>query len=219
MDKVKRLVDALNEKNADWKTELDFYEKGEKENIDNSRSKLYDELFYELKQFIKKHIEEKNNEALNGMKEELEVLIDKQEIVSKVLNIAANSLLIYKSLKTLRKWERNSIEITKGRINIIFDNYIERIDTQFINKYHEYDVDSVNEFQRMLNVLESVTEYYVVRHYEKNSIIQDFRDESGVGVEIAEELASQIEKRYNSLQMNFLMERMARLELKVMDME
>lgn len=218
MDKIQKIIDSLNNIDVDWITDLRAYNGKDGKVLEDNKEKLIIELFKELKIKVISLIEEKNKGGLKELEKELQSLINNEEIVKSILDNVAYNLRPYLSLRPLRKWEKKSIEIAKGRINLIYDNYIERFDTEFIGKYQDYDVDTQNEFEKMLIMLDIMTEYYLVRHFNKNSIVIDFKSESGVDNDIAEEIANQIEKRYNSLRYNYILEKTAQIDSKVMDL-
>lgn len=94
--------------------------------------------------------------------------------------------------------------------NLIFDNYILRVDMNVTCGYSIYGFGSEKQMKKINKILDTLINYYIVRHFTKTRMRKEFRDDAGLQEEIAEYVVDTIEKNYRLLQINYIMDHLNR---------
>lgn len=129
-----------------------------------------------------------------------------QTYLKKILN---RMMFSYNSLEPLRCMEGENILLLISFINDIFDNCVIRNNAAFLGEYEEYGLKSEEQMSNISLAFRSLTRFYIIQRYSRNSIVEDFVEETGLSESVAKLVAETIERSYNQLQMAVLMEHLA----------
>lgn len=116
------------------------------------------------------------------------------------------SLQVFYLLSVFRMIDNRNNEMGKKIINYCFDNVILRFDPQFAGIYEEFGYEAIQDFVDTARCMDSLVEYYVVRHWTKDAIVRDLRSETGLEERTCVYISWKIEKNYYMLQMNAMMD-------------
>lgn len=116
------------------------------------------------------------------------------------------SLQVFYLLSVFRMIDNRNNEMGKKIINYCFDNVILRFDPQFAGIYEEFGYEAIQDFVDTARCMDSLVEYYVVRHWTKDAIVRDLRRETGLEERTCVYISWKIEKNYYMLQMNAMMD-------------
>lgn len=196
MEKIKEIVKKLNDIDEEWF--LVFTK--EKGNI-NERANIVpvlNELIKEVREICKESSEEK--EQL------LRKLVCDEEAYNNIIGFAKFTLVEYFTMAHFREIEEENIMKARHLLIDIFRNSIVRFDDSFVQKYEEYSFESKEDFVEVLDVLDSLTDYYIKHHYTRNAIEREFKDDTGLNDELCRCYAQLYEENYNQIQMNVLLD-------------
>lgn len=152
-------------------------------------------------------------EARNGYKENE---TDVSETLSKYLPHSADwvleeirkSLQVFFSMSEFRNIDDRNHDEGRQIIDYCFSNVILRFDPQFAAIYEEFGFETLQSFIDTARNIDGLVGYYVARHWTESAIIRDLKDETGLKTQTCEYIASNVEKNYNLLQMNVMLDMM-----------
>lgn len=194
-------LNILNNMDQNWADKIvndkkiDNYELGEQ----------IGELLNELKDISK------TNDGLP--KEVRDQLSSKKELLEWIERWLENALQGYRGFGPVRALAAVDEESARNLLRTAFDNYVLRYDQKIIEKYPAYKLDR-EEMVRVLRLLDSITDFYVLSHMTKIAIREDFEDETGLNDELCDFYASLVDENYGLLLMNYIAESLANIQRK-----
>lgn len=123
-----------------------------------------------------------------------------------ILEEIRKSLHVFFSLSTFRTINNQNSDLGARIIEYCFENVILRFDPQFAGIYEEFGYEAIQDFVDTARCMDSLVEYYVVRHWTKDAIVRDLRRETGLEERTCVYISWKIEKNYYMLQMNAMMD-------------
>lgn len=121
-----------------------------------------------------------------------------------------NTLQGYRGFAPIRNLAEEDEEIVRNLLRASFDNYVLRFDPRFYERSATYRLKE-GEMIKVLQLLESLTDYYVMNHMTKNAIREDFERETGLNDDLCDFYAGLIEENYQLLLMNYIAESFAEI--------
>ena len=151
----------------------------------------------ELRELLKK------NEK-SSILSQLEERIGDPDIAEIFVNYAFNSLKAYFVMEPVRQMDQDK---TVSFFTFLFKNYILRYNQNFAASGSQFGLEEtvIEEIAKYMDFLVS---YYIMNHYIRRSILEDFGDETGVEGEEAEAFADLIEENYHALQLNWIIDKL-----------
>ena len=176
-----------------------------------------EKLNKEFKHNVLNCLEDCKSLIKNGDEEKVLLLIDKEikvEWLQKYLRTTLDRIMFgYKSLEPLRNMEsNNNILPLINFVNDIFENSILRNNIVFSKKYEEYGLETEEQIRKICFTFKTLVSFYVIHRYTQDSIIIDFKDETGLSESVAKFVAENIEKNYSQLQIIVLLANLANTE-------
>lgn len=202
---MREAVDFLNAEWPEWKKEVARDINVVKEKDDKLKTSI-NSIVIEIRDLLKEKDWESANKEVNGF-------LKNKKLTEVLLQLADNSIRNYRITLPLRNMEAESIEITKGFIAMLFERAIVRVELGITERYTQYkQFDSEEEMLQVIQTLSMLTEFYVRKHWSKSTIIDDFRDETGCGFEVCECYSDLVDKYYNDLKFNIIIDGLEHLE-------
>ncbi|MBR5565686.1 MAG: hypothetical protein IKW08_05905 [Roseburia sp.] len=197
MKEIQEIISKFNEESPNWKEWIATVE--ELDEVYNSRdSELFSELFASIREYVKKDDKKKL--------EEIGKLIANEKAMDVILKCVNKMLMHYNNLSLLREIEKENKEFVGDFLEDIIENFIVRVDYQFVDEYERYKINSHDEMKTILRTIDCLTEYYVRRIFTKRAIVEDFYDETGLAKENCIRYAEIVNKYFNEMKMNILMQ-------------
>lgn len=145
----------------------------------------------------------------NGLPDEVrEVFKSNEKLLKWIESWVGNALQGYRGFMPIRIWADEDEEAVRDLLRAAFKNYVLRYDPRFIEKYMAYRLKK-EDMVMVLQLLDSLTDYYIISHMTKNAIREDFEDETGLNDDLCDFYAGLIEENYQLLLMNYIVESFA----------
>lgn len=173
----------------------------------------FNELFAMLLKEIRKEYKENRKATQEYLKNNLE---EAYESISKYI---IDSLKGYDATKKLRILQEENVEHVKMIIRYLFENNVVNYDINFRKNYKIYFFDSEKEFIKLAQVLKSLTQYYVKKHYTVKSISDDFMHETELNKEICDCFATLVRENYSTLFLHTILDKLGDLEERISSIE
>lgn len=147
----------------------------------------------------------------NRLPEEVEeALKSNSDLLGWIESWLGNALQGYRGFAPIRNLAEEDEEIVRNLLRASFDNYVLRFDPRFYERFATYRLKE-GEMIKVLQLLESLTDYYVMNHMTKNAIREDFERETGLNDDLCDFYAGLIEENYQLLLMNYIAESFAEI--------
>lgn len=195
------VIEELNKKDIDWQKL--------KENNYNAYKEIYDDLIIRLIELFRSALKITSpDECQKGLKEVLELA----GWVPDVFQYASATMGYYSSFRSLREMDETSIETVCILIERAFDNYVLRTDKDFLESFSMYGVKNQKELMNILRSLDILTDFYVANSCSKDTIKNDFQNESGLSDKACYLYAELVNKNYMEIKLNLIYNKLAELE-------
>ena len=124
MKEIQEIISKFNEESPNWKEWIATVE--ELDEVYNSRdSELFSELFASIREYVKKDDKKKL--------EEIGKLIANEKAMDVILKCVNKMLMHYNNLSLLREIEKENKEFVGDFLEDIIENFIVRVDYQFVD--------------------------------------------------------------------------------------
>lgn len=192
---------ALNDMDQNWVNKVI-----KDKRIDNSKlSEKFVEFLAAIKTVSKMN---------NGLPEEVtDVLKAEKGLLDWLEEWVESVLQGYRGFEPLRTLTTRDDETVRNFLRASFDNYVLRYDPQFAAKYCTYRLTK-EEMIRVLQLLDSITDFYIASHMTRIAIREDFEEETGLNDELCDFYASLVDENYELLLMNYIAENLANIQKK-----
>lgn len=194
-------LNALNDEDQNWVNKVI-----KDKRIDNNK---LGEKFVEFLAAIKA-VSKMNNELPAEVRDELK---SEKGLLDWLEEWVASALQGYKGFEPIRTLAADDDETVRNFLRAAFDNYVLRFDPQFVEKYCTYRL-SRDEMTRVLQLLDSITDFYIASHMTRIAIREDFEEETGLNDELCDFYASLVDENYELLLMNYIAENLANMQKK-----
>lgn len=145
----------------------------------------------------------------NGLPDEVrEVFKSNEKLLKWIESWVRNALQGYRGFMPIRVLADEDEEAVRNLLRAAFENYVLRYDPKFVEKYMTYRLKK-EDMVRVMQLLDSLTDYYIISHMTKNAIREDFEDETGLNDDLCDFYAGLIEENYQLLLMNYIVESFA----------
>lgn len=198
MDELKKKIEIINQIDENWIQNIQD-ENGYIRIQDEELGQAFQALFEETRKLYKENREGVRAEIQNLLKVDGE----------KFLKIVENSLVFFFAVEGLRQQQSEDKESVKKYLQFVFENVYIRFDPDFGSQYEKYQFQDIKSFVKTTSVLDTLTEFYVRKHYTRQAIKNDLMYESALAEDICEYYAELLEKNYLALQMNLVIDHIA----------
>lgn len=124
-----------------------------------------------------------------------------------------NALQGYRGFEPIRALAVKNEETVRNFLRAAFDNYVLRYDPQFVEKYCTYGLNR-DKMIRVLQLLDSITDFYIASHMTRIAVREDFKEETGLNDELCDFYASLVDENYELLLMNYIAGNLANMQRK-----
>lgn len=197
MEEVIKLISDLKNSDQDWDkrdklSEFEAEESKEKTNI----------LIGVTRELIRNHSEAELDDIRGAM--------ENDRLYNSLIQVSTKTLSHYFAWEIVRNLEKDNPEMVEILLQNVMDKYVVRLEFDFQETNELYGVEDQEVFYEMLRSCDTLVNYYICRHYTRREIISDLMEETEVQKETADIFAELIEKNYDRLQRNVLIDLMAK---------
>lgn len=150
----------------------------------------------------------------NGLPAEvINLLQSEKDLLDWLEKWVDNALKIYRGFEPIRTLAVKNKETVQNFLRAAFDNYVLRYDPQFVEKYCTYGLNR-DKMIRVLQLLDSITDFYIASHMTRIAVREDFKEETGLNDELCDFYASLVDENYELLLMNYIAGNLANMQRK-----
>lgn len=197
---MERIIKAISDlKNGDsvWK---------ERENLSGIEAEDAKEKIGLLISVTRELIKKQAQTELDEVKKTME----NDRLYESLFLASRRTLKHYYAWKVVRDLETRDKERISMLFQNVMDKFVLRLEYDFQETNSLYGVEDQGVFYELLESCDMLVTYYIRRHYSRKEIVSDVVEETEVERESAEIFAELIEKNYNGLQMNVIIDMLAR---------
>lgn len=215
MDKIKEIVDALNEQEPSWKENFDdmylpsvylysgsFPDEGRK-----LMSRLLLEVLNKQKQLNDAH-DETGEEQLWR---EIYSITESDSVVKIIKDINGGIMEMYRNTRPLREAQESVIPLIIAVFEHVSSNYA----PDFFETGEEYGINVTADFVTAVLQLDRIISVHVGRHYDKRTAQQEFMKGTGLGDQYGLVYAELYEKYLDRIQHNICIDKLDELNARV----
>lgn len=201
METIRNIINKLNERNTEWHSFIDEsteYDKCQDEELKMDFLALLEELKAEVK---KNSDRQETRERLKKvLKEGIsdDALVD--ELLSRVMDIT-QTYFLFESLRRIEREEYSQIEIF---LKQLYDDYLVRYDIRFADRFRSFGFLSEEEMMDAAEAVGTLVNIYISNRLSTESILMDFRDETGLSETTSRVFLLHFEKYYQELSTNYI---------------
>lgn len=201
METIRNIINKLNERNTEWHSFIDEsteYDKCQDEELKTDFLALLEELKAEVK---KNSDRQETRERLKKvLKEGIsdDALVD--ELLSRVMDIT-QTYFLFESLRRIEREEYSQIE---NFLKQLYDDYLVRYDIRFADRFRSFGFFSEEEMMDAAEAVGTLVNIYISNRLSTESILMDFRDETGLSETTSRVFLLHFEKYYQELSTNYI---------------
>lgn len=201
METIRNIINKLNERNTEWHSFIDEsteYDKCQDEELKTDFLALLEELKAEVK---KNSDRQETRERLKKvLKEGIsdDALVD--ELLSRVMDIT-QTYFLFESLRRIEREEYSQIE---NFLKQLYDDYLVRYDIRFADRFRSFGFLSEEEMMDAAEAVGTIVNIYISNRLSTESILMDFRDETGLSETTSRVFLLHFEKYYQELSTNYI---------------
>ena len=201
METIRNIINKLNERNTEWHNFIDEsteYDKCQDEELKTDFLALLEELKAEVK---KNSDRQETRERLKRvLKEGIsdDALVD--ELLSRVMDIT-QTYFLFESLRRIEREEYSQIE---NFLKQLYDDYLVRYDIRFADRFRSFGFLSEEEMMDAAEAVGTLVNIYISNRLSTESILMDFRDETGLSETTSRVFLLHFEKYYQELSTNYI---------------
>ena len=201
MERIKRILNELDRNEIQWREDI----RNRKTLMDikgvEVRQKV-NEIVAELRALLKERDEK-------TVLEEFEKEISDSELAEIFVDYAYRSLRWFFIMKPVRMLEFPAAAML---FENLFRTYILRYEKTYSSVCGQFGLTE-EELSDIAESLDFFVFYYIKNHHGRRVIVDDFKDETGLADALCETFAGLVEENYNTLQMNFIIDRIKDMNL------
>ena len=201
METIRNIINKLNDRNTEWHSFIDEsteYDKCQDEELKTDFLALLEELKAEVK---KNSDRQETRERLKKvLKEGIsdDALVD--ELLSRVMDIT-QTYFLFESLRRIEREEYSQIE---NFLKQLYDDYLVRYDIRFADRFRSFGFLSEEEMMDAAEAVGTIVNIYISNRLSTESILMDFRDETGLSETTSRVFSLHFEKYYQELSTNYI---------------
>ena len=201
METIRNIINKLNDRNTEWHSFIDEsteYDKCQDEELKTDFLALLEELKAEVKKSSDR--QETRERLKRVLKEGLsdDALVD--ELLSRVMDIT-QTYFLFESLRRIEREEYSQIE---NFLKQLYDDYLVRYDIRFADRFCSFGFLSEEEMMDAAEAVGTLVNIYISNRLSTESILMDFRDETGLSETTSRVFLLYFEKYYQELSTNYI---------------
>ena len=201
METIRNIINKLNERNTEWHSFIDEsteYDKCQDEELKTDFLALLEELKAEVKKSSDR--QETRERLKRVLKEGIsdDALVD--ELLSRVMDIT-QTYFLFESLRRIEREEYSQIE---NFLKQLYDDYLIRYDIRFADRFRSFGFFSEEEMMDAAEAVGTLVNIYISNRLSTESILMDFRDETGLSETTSRVFLLHFEKYYQELSTNYI---------------
>lgn len=201
METIRNIINKLNERNTEWHSFIDEsteYDKCQDEELKTDFLALLEELKAEVKKSSDR--QETRERLKKVLKEGIsdDALVD--ELLSRVMDIT-QTYFLFESLRRIEREEYSQIE---NFLKQLYDDYLVRYDIRFADRFRSFGFFSEEEMMDAAEAVGTLVNIYISNRLSTESILMDFRDETGLSETTSRVFLLHFEKYYQELSTNYI---------------
>ena len=201
METIRNMINKLNERNTEWHTFIDEsteYDRCQDEELKTDFLALLEELKAEFKKSSDR--QETRERLKRVLKEGIsdDALVD--ELLSRVMDIT-QTYFLFESLRRIEREEYSQIE---SFLKQLYDDYLVRYDIRFADRFRSFGFISEEEMMDAAGARGTLVKIYISNRLSTESILMDFRDETGLSETTSRVFLLYFEKYYQELSTNYI---------------
>ena len=201
METIRNIINKLNDRNTEWHSFIDEsteYDKCQDEELKTDFLALLEELKAEVKKSSDR--QETRERLKRVLKEGIsdDALVD--ELLSRVMDIT-QTYFLFESLRRIEREEYSQIE---NFLKQLYDDYLVRYDIRFADRFRSFGFLSEEEMMDSAEAVGTLVNIYISNRLSTESILMDFRDETGLSETTSRVFLLYFEKYYQELSTNYI---------------
>lgn len=201
METIRNIINKLNDRNTEWHSFIDEsteYDKCQDEELKTDFLALLEELKAEVKKSSDR--QETRERLKKVLKEGIsdDALVD--ELLSRVMDIT-QTYFLFESLRRIEREEYSQIE---NFLKQLYDDYLVRYDIRFADRFRSFGFFSEEEMMDAAEAVGTLVNIYISNRLSTESILMDFRDETGLSETTSRVFLLHFEKYYQELSTNYI---------------
>ena len=201
METIRNIINKLNDRNTGWHSFIDEsteYDKCQDEELKTDFLALLEELKAEVKKSSDR--QETRERLKRVLKEGIsdDALVD--ELLSRVMDIT-QTYFLFESLRRIEREEYSQIE---NFLKQLYDDYLVRYDIRFADRFRSFGFLSEEEMMDAAEAVGTLVNIYISNRLSTESILMDFRDETGLSETTSRVFLLYFEKYYQELSTNYI---------------
>ena len=201
METIRNIINKLNDRNTEWHSFIDEsteYDKCQDEELKMDFLALLEELKAEVKKSSDR--QETRERLKKVLKEGIsdDALVD--ELLSRVMDIT-QTYFLFESLRRIEREEYSQIE---NFLKQLYDDYLVRYDIRFADRFRSFGFLSEEEMMDAAEAVGTLVNIYISNRLSTESILMDFRDETGLSETTSRVFLLHFEKYYQELSTNYI---------------
>lgn len=201
METIRNMINKLNERNTEWHSFIDEsteYDRCQDEELKTDFLALLEELKAEFKKSSDR--QETRERLKRVLKEGIsdDALVD--ELLSRVMDIT-QTYFLFESLRRIEREEYSQIE---SFLKQLYDDYLVRYDIRFADRFRSFGFLSEEEMMDAAEAVGTLVNIYISNRLSTESILMDFRDETGLSETTSRVFLLYFEKYYQELSTNYI---------------
>ena len=201
METIRNMINKLNERNTEWHSFIDEsteYDRCQDEELKTDFLALLEELKAEFKKSSDR--QETRERLKRVLKEGIsdDALVD--ELLSRVMDIT-QTYFLFESLRRIEREEYSQIE---SFLKQLYDDYLVRYDIRFTDRFRSFGFFSEEEMMDAAEAVGTLVNIYISNRLSTESILMDFRDETGLSETTSRVFLLYFEKYYQELSTNYI---------------
>ena len=201
METIRNIINKLNDRNTEWHSFIDEsteYDKCQDEELKTDFLALLEELKAEVKKSSDR--QETRERLKRVLKEGIsdDALVD--ELLSRVMDIT-KTYFLFESLRRIEREEYSQIE---NFLKQLYDDYLVRYDIRFADWFCSFGFLSEEEMMDAAEAVGTLVNIYISNRLSTESILMDFRDETGLSETTSRVFLLYFEKYYQELSTNYI---------------
>lgn len=201
METIRNIINKLNDRNTEWHSFIDEsteYDKCQDEELKTDFLALLEELKAEVKKSSDR--QETRERLKRVLKEGIsdDALVD--ELLSRVMDIT-QTYFLFESLRRIEQEEYSQIE---NFLKQLYDDYLVRYDIRFADRFRSFGFFSEEEMMDAAEAVGTLVNIYISNRLSTESILMDFRDETGLSETTSRVFLLYFEKYYQELSTNHI---------------
>ena len=200
MEIIRNIIKKLNERNTEWYNFIDEsteYEKCQDEELKTDFLALLEELKKEVKKSGDRQ------ETRERLKKVLKEGIPEDALVNELLGRVMDITQTYFLFEPLRRIEQEGSQI-EIFLKQLYDDYLIRYDIRFADRFRSFGFFSEEEMMDAAEAVGTLVNIYISNRLSTESILMDFRDETGLSETTSRKFLLYFEKYYQELSINYI---------------